>query len=233
LDIKSQALTKKRLLISDLVYALVSHGSGGYHHHVYWKQDNLFFEIEARGFEKEEIIKMANSMSIGQVIRASQTQQSYKIAKRSKSQDLHLNGIISYLKQTTKIPILLPSNLPTKSLKLCPKTESDGYAITLVSDKCPFSSQASYVGTISATVNKILKPIGENSVKVRLAGGITGYYTPRAYKVPPSVDWIYKGTLYSIQIKEYADGKNHNRNSTEAKAYLLSLANSAIEAGSR
>jgi hypothetical protein len=155
----------------------------------------------------------------------------YKIAKRSKSQDSRLNGIISDLKQVTKVPILLPSNLPTKGLKVCPKNESDGYAITLVSHgECP-GSQASYVGTISATANKTLKPSDENSIKVQLAGGITGYYTPRAYKVPPSVEWIYKGTLYSIQITEYADGKN--RNSREAKAYLLSLANSAIEAGSR
>lgn len=154
----------------------------------------------------------------------------YKIAKKSKHQDSRLNAIVAQFKQATKVPILLPSNLPTKGLQLCPKTESDGYAITLVKGECP-GAQASYVGSISATASKTLKPSDENILKVRLAGGITGYYTPRSYKVPPSIEWMYKGALYSIQITEYADGKN--RNSTEAKAYLLSLANSAIKAGSR
>jgi hypothetical protein len=58
-------------------YVFSRHGSSGHHHHIYWKQDNLFFEIDVRdSLKKDEVIKMANSMSIGQVIRSSNSQQS-------------------------------------------------------------------------------------------------------------------------------------------------------------
>jgi hypothetical protein len=46
-------------------------GSAGYRHNIYWKQNGVYFHLNFRGFEKEEVRQMATSMSLGSVIRPS------------------------------------------------------------------------------------------------------------------------------------------------------------------
>jgi hypothetical protein len=44
-------------------------GSAGYRHNVYWKQNDMYFHLNFRGFEKEEVRKMAASMAKEKAIR--------------------------------------------------------------------------------------------------------------------------------------------------------------------
>jgi hypothetical protein len=162
----------------------------------------------------------------------------FQIDKQAKSQTLVasiLRPILPQLKRETKVPILLPSQLPNNNIYVCSKIQNNGYNLILGSSSTGWGGQkhcspptAAYVGFISAQRGGKLY---ESSDKVRLIKNISANYEPRSYKVPPSISWIYKGVVYSISIKEYADGKD--RNPTQAKAYLIGLANSAIKAGPR
>jgi hypothetical protein len=46
-------------------------GSAGFRHNIYWQQDGVYFRLNFRGFEKEEVRQMATSMALGSVIRTS------------------------------------------------------------------------------------------------------------------------------------------------------------------
>lgn len=43
-------------------------GSAGERHNVYWQQNGLYFHLNFRGYTKDEVIKMANSMSTEKAI---------------------------------------------------------------------------------------------------------------------------------------------------------------------
>jgi len=45
-------------------------GSSGYRHHVIWKQNGLFFEVDFRGLSKEQVIDIAKSMAKESPIRS-------------------------------------------------------------------------------------------------------------------------------------------------------------------
>lgn len=145
-----------------------------------------------------------------------------------------LTSMLPRLKQNTKVPILLPSNFPSQDIIFCPESQQNKYQITLLTAntlECSIS-QARYVGYISGEIgHQTLKTSDESFQKIQLSNGILGYYSPRAYKSPPSIAWLYKKTLYNIQITEYADGKN--RSLAQSKAFLRDLANSAIQNGAR
>lgn len=51
-------------------YSYYRSGSAGYRHHVSWKQDNLFFEVESRAMSKQQVIDMAISMATEPPIRS-------------------------------------------------------------------------------------------------------------------------------------------------------------------
>lgn len=44
-------------------YFYARSGSAGYRHHVFWKQNGLFFEVESRALSKQQVINMAISMA--------------------------------------------------------------------------------------------------------------------------------------------------------------------------
>jgi hypothetical protein len=44
-------------------YFYARSGSAGYRHHVFWKQNGLFFEVQSRALSKQQVINMAISMS--------------------------------------------------------------------------------------------------------------------------------------------------------------------------
>jgi hypothetical protein len=44
-------------------------GSAGHRHNIYWQQNGVYFHLNFRGFEKEEVGQMATSMSLGSIIR--------------------------------------------------------------------------------------------------------------------------------------------------------------------
>ncbi|AVH74422.1 hypothetical protein [Nostoc sp. 'Lobaria pulmonaria (5183) cyanobiont'] len=43
-------------------YFYARSGSAGYRHHVFWKQNGLFFEVQSRALSKQQVINMAISM---------------------------------------------------------------------------------------------------------------------------------------------------------------------------
>lgn len=51
-------------------YSYYRSGSAGYRHHVSWKQDGLFFEIESRNLSKQQVVNMAISMAKEPPIRS-------------------------------------------------------------------------------------------------------------------------------------------------------------------
>jgi hypothetical protein len=51
-------------------YSYYRSGSAGYRHHVFWKQDGLFFEVESRAMSKQQVINMAISMATEPPIRS-------------------------------------------------------------------------------------------------------------------------------------------------------------------
>jgi hypothetical protein len=46
-------------------------GSAGHRHNIYWQQNGVYFHLNFRGFEKEEVRQMAASMAAGNLIRSS------------------------------------------------------------------------------------------------------------------------------------------------------------------
>lgn len=44
-------------------YYYARSGSAGYRHHVFWKQNGLYFEVESRALSKQQVINMAISMT--------------------------------------------------------------------------------------------------------------------------------------------------------------------------
>lgn len=51
-------------------YSYYRSGSAGYRHHVSWKQDGLFFEVESRAMSKQQVINTAISMAKEPPIRS-------------------------------------------------------------------------------------------------------------------------------------------------------------------
>jgi hypothetical protein len=160
--------------------------------------------------------------------------QALTIASAVHSLNPQLASILPTLKQNIKIPILLPSNFPSKGINFCPEYEQNKYSVILLearASNCQMS-EAVFLGYISGERgHQTLKVTDEDYQKVKLSKGVLGYYSPRSYKSAPRIEWIYKENHYTMQLKEYIDGKE--RNSSQAKAFIISAANSAIQAGAR
>jgi hypothetical protein len=137
-------------------------------------------------------------------------------------------SILPQLKQQTGVPILLPSELfgrqPGERIYVSGIGETNGYKIKLESVPNCRGTNTCFIGYFGAE-RTASTPSSDQGV--RLARGITGYYTPLSCGgscSPPSISWMHKGVLYSIQMRV-------SRDASEAKATMIRLANSAIEAG--
>ena len=141
-------------------------------------------------------------------------------------------SVLPKVKSETKVPILLPSKLPStvkeQEIKVVDgEGTENGYEVSLYYDEgC---GNACFAGFFSAKRGE--KPEPEFSDKVvRLLNGIKGYYIAKSCGVscaPPQIEWLYEGALYTVQFK--VNGKNKKQDEAE----IVALANSAIQSGAR
>ncbi len=137
---------------------------------------------------------------------------------------------LSKLKQTTNLPILLPSKLPSAlRLKMHIEVvdasgEANRYYVFLLSP-CRCSANA-----FDAENGGKLELAELPSAKaVLLAKGITGYFKPSTCGGSCStvqLEWQYRGVLYRTEFQP-------GRDAGEDEVNLLTMANSAIAAGPR
>lgn len=182
-------------------------------------------------------LAILGSSSFGnpQLVLAKQnSQQFYAQASSRKQLPTVLRSVLPQIKRKTKVPIFLPSQLPStltngQRIYASSSAKSTGYRISIGTvPNC--NAEACYVGFIIAERGNAEYFDAE---KTKLVRNIIGYYTPRSYKQPPSIGWVYQGISYSISLKEYLYTTEENPNPNKIKAWLIRVANSAIEAGLR
>lgn len=143
-----------------------------------------------------------------------------------------LRSSLPKLKRGTRVPILLPSELPATLNRVRIYAFSDArpgsWAVTLSSrPRC--GANACFVGSFMATRG------GESlgGRPIALAQGVRGRYTPLSCGAscsPPIVEWVSKGALYSFQLEVEWQVQ---LSSAKEKSLMVELANSAILAGPR
>lgn len=144
-----------------------------------------------------------------------------------------LRAELPKVKRLTKVPVLLPGELPHspggEALYAYSEAGADEYNITLGTEpEC--GANACLVGTFQARRGEEPPEADEVDKVVDLAGGVKGFYTAKscgASCAPPQIEWMYEGVLYTLQFK--VGGKDGR----EDEEKILALANSAISSGPR
>jgi hypothetical protein len=122
-------------------------------------------------------------------------------------------------------PILLPQTMPKEAKHVYPTVDVDGknYELDLGAVANCHGANACFVAEFSA---RHMSPFP--GAKVKLHGGVTGYYkglTCGGSCSPPSIDFVQSGFDYTISVN--FDSEKH------AKTTLISMADSALEHGAR
>ncbi|GGA55867.1 hypothetical protein [Okeania sp. KiyG1] len=173
---------------------------------------------------KQPIVRLSN-YQINPVTSQLLTQNSQPVAAE-------LTEILPKIKQETKVPILLPSELlitgTDNQIYVDGKGTNNGYEITLAFEK-DCSANACSIGYMSG--EKGGKPLDDEfSRELSLVQDIKGYFRPLtcgASCAPPIIGWEYQGVFYRISLKGVGQ-------SPEIEGETLKkMANSAIEAGAR
>jgi len=130
------------------------------------------------------------------------------------------------VKKVTKVDVLLPSRLSTDLRRLYSegRGRAGSYRFELGAVRDCGTATACYVAGFRA--RRGAKP--SNRRKVALRGGRRGYFRPTscgASCAAPSIEWVRKGVLYTIEAKL-------GTQRTERRI-LIRLANSAIANGPR
>lgn len=143
-----------------------------------------------------------------------------------------LRPVLLKVKKQAHAPIFLPSTLPStinvnEIHVVDGEGKPDGWEISLFYKAgC---GDACFVGYFEAKRgDEVSKDDADKTV--RLAKGITGYYTARSCggsRTPPQINWAHAGVLYTIQFN--VNGKSKRQD----QAAIIALANSAIVGGAR
>jgi hypothetical protein len=150
-------------------------------------------------------------------------------AQESPDLPAQLAPVVSELKTNTKVPILLPSQLPAlaqEKVYAHAKAEADSYTIRLESDPDCDGANACFLGILSA------KRGGRFSFPhvVKLNENTTARFRPTTCGGSCSeqaIEWKYKGFLYTSQLNLKTDIEK------EACKEMIELARSAIRYGPR
>lgn len=140
-----------------------------------------------------------------------------------------LAQLIPELKSQTKVPILLPQQLPAlaeKDYYAHAKGDAEGYTIRLESDPDCDGANACFLGMLRA------KRGGRFSFPevVKLGETATGRYKPTSCGGSCSeqaIQWKYQSVLYTAQLNL------HTESEKEARAAMIELARSAVRQGPR
>jgi hypothetical protein len=127
--------------------------------------------------------------------------------------------------------VLLPDTIgigSTKASKIYPDSfaEDGQYALDLGAAKHCGGATACFVAEFTGAAGG---EVGYTK-KVKLAGGLTGYYKPLTCGgscSPPAIEWKIANVVYGIQYNYQGS------NATKAKKALIKLANQANAAGAR
>jgi len=150
----------------------------------------------------------------------------------TKPVDKILRPVLLKIKTQGHAPVFLPSRLPStinvnEIHVVDGEGKPDGWEISLFYKAgC---GDACFVGFFEAKRGeKVSKEDADKTV--RLAKGITGYYTARSCGgscTPPQIESMHAGVLYTIQFN--VNGKTKRLD----EAAMIALANSAIAGGAR
>lgn len=148
------------------------------------------------------------------------------IAQQQKPLAPILQGVLPQLRQMTRLPILLPSELPptTEQLYVGASAEESSYSLEIgYQPGC--SGNACMAGSFFASTESF----GRDGKSITLANGIRGYYLERTCTNcgDSSLSWEQNGVSYLIRYKVPA------RTSKQVLEGMMRMANSAIKAGPR
>ena len=143
-----------------------------------------------------------------------------------------LQSVLGKVKKETKVPVLLPAELPhtlsKQTLYASGEGKPDGYEISLSSrPRC--GANSCFVGSFEARRGE--QPAFER--QVQLAENIKGYYQPLSCGgscSPPVIEWVSGGVLYHIQLDVHWRTK---LGEDEELRLMTEVANSAIRGGAR
>lgn len=149
-------------------------------------------------------------------------------------------AVVPKIKQQTTVAILLPDEFPNtvqqQSLYAQAEASTNSYEITLTSrPNC--GANACLVGLFQAQRDdKMLAAFHarhDDTGGVLLTGNVSAYYKPVTCGgscTPPSIAWVYDGVLYSMQLEVQWKARLEPQ---AAQAFLVHMANSALQAGPR
>ncbi len=141
---------------------------------------------------------------------------------------------LSEIKQKTKVPVLLPSDLPQPIAKAkysaVGDLQADKYEIGLYYElgAGDAGSAAFFKGQTKPKYEPKVLP---NAKKVKLVRGTWGYFREVSCGgscAPANLWWIYGGSLYQIQLELQS-----TMSESEPENKIVAVANSAIAAGPR
>ncbi|MDF0556551.1 hypothetical protein [Kamptonema sp. UHCC 0994] len=160
---------------------------------------------------------MAQSKQVIQSL--SNQKQLYGQARSSRQVAVLFRPLLPKLQRETKVPILLPSELEFfsqlgQSIYVEGRGETNGYKIQLGRVPNCQGVTACFFGYFEAKRGGIRNPNADK--EVRLTKGITGYFVEMPRRVS-AIEWMYKGVLYTMQLKT-------------DESTIIQIANSAIEA---
>ena len=168
------------------------------------------------------IVAIASSSVMAQYKQAIQNspneQQLYGQARSATQVAVLFRTLLPKLQRETKVPILLPNELEFFSQRgqriyAEGRGEANGYEIQLGTAPNCQSVTACFFGYFAAERGG--KPNPNFDKKIRLTKGITGYFVKMPRRVS-AIDLVYKGVLYSFQLKT-------------DESTIIQIANSAIE----
>ena len=141
-------------------------------------------------------------------------------------------SVLSEVKAKTKVPVLLPTELPFYDIKQATvdKATEDASAISLYYDLS--AGNAGFAASFQAANNRHYSPREiKNVSEVKLATGINGFFRPVSCGgscAPANLWWEQGAVLYQIQLKLPPAIPEENQQSM-----IMAAANSAILAGPR
>jgi len=140
---------------------------------------------------------------------------------------------LSEVKAKTKLPVLLPSELPVPfndAKHATVKGTADDYAVSLYYELD--AGDAGFAASFGAKDNPRFSPRELGSVrKVELANGIAGFFRPVTCGgscAPANLWWEQGAVLYQIQMK-----LDSTLREKDQQRIIIAVANSAILAGPR
>ena len=143
-----------------------------------------------------------------------------------------LASVLPEIKSKSRVPVLLPSDLPKPiadaTHALVEKAEEDTYAISLYYELGVGDS--GLAAFFTADAHPSFNPADEGN-PVNLFGDIRGYFSPVSCGgscAPANLWWEDKGVLYQIQVKLPS-----NLDEEDQKKTITAIANSSIVAGPR